>query len=139
MLLKYGGEAADRIGDLNDPNWPPKSLEQYDEMNMLEFLEHEGASPEAQHLIRTIFFAYYGDLGYDISALFFLQQYPDQAGLTGAGDASGEWKTVRGGNDLLPQRLATRLGSGVRYGSPVVAIEHSPTGVTVTCRRGGGY
>jgi monoamine oxidase len=39
-----------------------------------------------------------------------------------------------GGNQKLPDAFTERLGARVKLQSPVTAIEHSPTGVRVTCR-----
>lgn len=39
-----------------------------------------------------------------------------------------------GGNQKLPDAFTERLGNRVKLQSPVTAIEHSPTGVRVTCR-----
>ena len=43
-----------------------------------------------------------------------------------------------GGNQKLPDVFAERLGNRVRLESPVTAIEHSPTGVRVTCKTPSG-
>jgi len=42
-----------------------------------------------------------------------------------------------GGNQMLPDTFANRLGARVRLKSPVTAIEHGQTGVKVTCRENG--
>jgi len=46
-------------------------------------------------------------------------------------DEPDAWRKIRGGNDRLPHAFATRLGSAVRYDSPVVRIEQGPSSVTV--------
>ena len=46
-------------------------------------------------------------------------------------DEPGDWQRIRGGNDQLPRALAAKLGSSVRYDSPVVRIEQGPSSITV--------
>ncbi len=43
-----------------------------------------------------------------------------------------------GGNQTLTTTFAGKLGDRVRLNSPVTAIEHGDTGVTVTCKQDGG-
>jgi monoamine oxidase len=45
--------------------------------------------------------------------------------------------TIRGGTDLLPVALAARLASKIRYGAPVVRIEHDARGVRVVFLQAG--
>jgi monoamine oxidase len=44
---------------------------------------------------------------------------------------------IKGGNSVLPETLANRLGDRVRSSSPVTAIRHDSKGVVVTYRNGG--
>jgi len=44
---------------------------------------------------------------------------------------------LKGGNSLLPETFARRLGDRVKLGCPVTAIEHGPGGVTVHYREFG--
>lgn len=45
---------------------------------------------------------------------------------------------LKGGNQLLPDAFAKRLGDRVRLDSPVTAIEHGPSGVSVRVRSKAG-
>jgi monoamine oxidase len=47
--------------------------------------------------------------------------------------SEGETFHLRDGNEQLPIAFAKRLGSRVRLNHPVIAIRHSPTGVSVSC------
>lgn len=53
----------------------------------------------------------------------------------GLGDA-GRWQKIRGGNDLLPTAFAKRLGTKIRYGSPVVKIARRGEKVEVSFKVG---
>lgn len=48
------------------------------------------------------------------------------------------WHKIKGGNDLLPQAFAARLGSKVLYDAPVAAIEQTSSGVTVKIKKNAG-
>jgi monoamine oxidase len=41
------------------------------------------------------------------------------------------WQKIRGGNDQLPKAFASRLGSKIRYNSPVARIEPAPSSVVI--------
>src|SRR5262249_20758732 len=45
--------------------------------------------------------------------------------------------TIKGGSDLLPKAFASHLADKIRYGTPVVKIEHSPASVQVVFLQGG--
>jgi monoamine oxidase len=139
ILRRYMGEVAEAGGDPSSPGWPPEELHQYDDMSVMEFLERRGASEEAQHLLRTIYFSPLGEVGLNLSALFFLEDFSNFAGLAGGETDGGAWETIRGGNDLLPYALAAELGDNIRYGAPAVQIEHSPTSVRVVYKQTGAY
>lgn len=49
----------------------------------------------------------------------------------GLGDAD-HWQKIKGGNDLLPAAFARRLGTRIRYRSPVVKITQRPPKVEVS-------
>jgi monoamine oxidase len=46
----------------------------------------------------------------------------------------GETFRLRDGNEQLPMAFAKRLGQRVRLSHPITAIQHTPQGVTVTCK-----
>jgi monoamine oxidase len=45
---------------------------------------------------------------------------------------------LKGGNQMLPNAFAKRLGPRVWLNSPIVSIEHGDSGVTVTCKQHDG-
>jgi monoamine oxidase len=48
--------------------------------------------------------------------------------------SEGETFHLKDGNEQLPMAFAKHLGHRVRLNHPITAIQHSPQGVTVTCR-----
>lgn len=130
MWRKYVRPVVDEIGDPAAPDWSPASLKQYDGVSYADFLRRQGASSEAVALLTLG--ALWGDGVESVSALTVLR---DSFHLRGSGRAS----KVRGGNDLLPKAFAARLQDKIRYGSPVVRIEHDARGVRVTFLQAGSH
>lgn len=92
-------------------------------MSWLDFLRKQGASPGAIALLEL------GGAFEADSALDYLRD-----------DLSHHAKQlykIRGGNDLLPKAFAARLADKIRYGSPVVKIEHDAQSVRVTLLQAG--
>ncbi len=118
------------IGNPAAPDWPLDSLRKYDQMTYAEFLRSQGASSEAIALLTVAFL--WGDGPDTVSALAVLR---DDAHLHNA----KSWYTIKGGNDLLPKAFAERLKEKIRYGSPVVRIEHDAQGVQVVFLQAGTH
>lgn len=150
LLHKYLGDIPENLGDpIDDPSWPPKELEQYDEMTMPEVLESNGAPPEVAHVLNKIFFNTWGGGSHGTSALFCLEQYENYAHLSAEEEAAeaeaaaeGEeppspWQNVHNGNDVLPTKIAEEVGDCIRYGAEVLQIEHGPDEVGVVYRQNG--
>ena len=102
--------------------WRLGSLQEFDEMSYVQFLRSQGASPGAITLLTTGWHGLWGDGPETVSALAVLR------------DKAHEWKgnnwfAIEGGNDLLPKAFAVRLSEKIRYGTPVVRIEHDTQGV----------
>ena len=127
MKTRYMGRIGDTLGDITDPDWPPPELEPYDHLTMQELLKQEGASDEARELLRLAYHARWGDGGRTTSALFMLRNYLDLL----ESESATVWKTVRGGNDLVPRAIARSLGELLHYGAAVRRIETADDGVTV--------
>jgi monoamine oxidase len=125
MTEKYVVSVLQEMGDAKSLNWPPDGLKKYDRLTYAEFLRSQGASDEAVRLLRLNDADLTGDGVDKVSALMVLREAALNLN-------SGRLFTIRGGTDLLPKALATRLNSKIRYGSPVVRIEHDARGVRVT-------
>ena len=72
----------------------------------------------------------------DVSALFRLWQAAIQK-LRGIPTFVRDVYHLKGGNQLLPDTFAAKLGERVRKNCPVTAIEHNDSGVTVEYEEGG--
>ena len=119
----YFDEYVDRFADEYKPF--AANLNHLDSMTGRQFLLEKGASATAA-----------GSLGGEQSALqavwhAAIRRKRHMAWL------QFDLYRIRGGNQRLPDALATRLGERLRLGCPVTAIEHSPTGVRVSYRDGG--
>jgi monoamine oxidase len=133
MFEKYEGDVYQEIGDPSSPDWSVASLKKYDEITYPEFLRSRGASPEAIAFMTSGWAELWGDGLDTVSALTQLRDYS----LTEV-KAKNNY-TIRGGNDLLPKAFADRLKDKIRYGSPVVKIEHDAQGVRVVCLQAGTH
>ena len=125
MWGKYVDSALKEISNPAAADWPPAALRKYDGMNFREFLLYRGASPDATVVL-------WGDEGTseEFSALWMLRIMAlDQS-------AQKSYK-IRGGTDLLPKAFAVRLAEKIRYGAPVVRIEHDVRGVRVVFLQAG--
>ena len=129
MMRKYLGPALKEMGDASAAAWPPQTLKKYDEMSFSEFLRAQGASADALDVMRLNYLNLFGDGIDSVSALPILREVALQG--------RGQSYAVKGGNDLLPKAFAARLSDRIRYGSPVVKIEHDAQSVRVTFLRAG--
>ena len=125
MTEKYLIRVLQEMGDAASLDWPPEELKKYDRMTYADFLRSRGASDEAVRLLRLNDADLTGDGVDRVSALMVLRE-------SALNLNSGGLFTIRGGTDLLPKALATRLNSKIRYGSPVVRLEHDIREVRVT-------
>ena len=133
MRQKYINEAlAEGFEEAAAADWtPPASVAVYDEMNLLEFFRHRGASADGA-LLMSLSYSDAANGPETVSALAILRS------LALAREHQGTFR-LKGGSDLLPRAFAERLGTRIRYGSPVVRIEQTDTEAKVVCARGGSY
>ena len=102
-----------------------------------EFLAQNGVSPAA---IGIVGHTYNGNGMQRTSALAMLRdnartRFGMQAWqeLKASGEDVAPLRQVAGGNQRLPEAMATRLRNEIRFNSPAASIEQSADGVTVTC------
>ncbi len=119
LWQKYLRPAIEEMGDRNSPDWPPQSAKKYDHMTVEELMREQGASPGVVAAINFALDRHHEDRR--PSALWALAGWYDDTG-------PEQMYKIRGGTDLLPKAFAARLAEKIRYGSPVVRIEHD------TCR-----
>jgi monoamine oxidase len=130
MWDKYVGPVIKDLGDYTAPGWPPDSLKKYDRMTFFEFLRSQGASSDAALLLGLGGIGGLGDGVQSVSALVLLREAANRA-------AMKQTYTIRGGSDLLPRAFAARLSDKIRYGAPVVRIEHDAKQVRVVYLQAG--
>ena len=108
-------------------NWLLNAGKRFDHMTTIDLLRNNGASGEAQELLRWT--AWYVASGDTQSAM--------QAVLSGLAIGLPPEQTafaVPGGNDTLPKAMAAKLGKRIQYNSPVTRIDQTRTRVRVTFR-----
>lgn len=118
------------LGDPADPNW--SVVKKYDQISYQDFLRSRGLSEEAVALMTYGSGDIWGDGLASVSALTWLR---DSLHLR----TSTEEYKIRGGNDLLPKAFALKLAENIRYGSPVVKVEHSDKNVRATYLQAGTH
>jgi monoamine oxidase len=131
MFEKYEGDVYKEIGDPSAADWSVASLKKYDQMTYPEFLRTRGASAEAVSLMTSGWAELWGDGLDTVSALTLLRDYS-----LSLINSKTSYR-IEGGNDRLPRAFADRLKEKIRYGSPVVKIEHDSQSVRVVCTQVG--
>jgi len=126
MLEHYISPGVARLGQYTESGWPDAACADLDQMTYRQYLELQGASPGAIHLMRRIFPDIHGEGIEDVSALFCLRDFTNEG---------GGWSLIAHGSEHLPRALAAELGEIIRYGAVVDRIEHGPDGVAVRFRQ----
>lgn len=121
--LLYTQRYVDQIQDEANPFVP--ALAPLDTMTVAELLKREGASPSALR--------FFGGSGNALQSVWAVAVKK----LRGTDLESKKLFRLQGGNQLMTDAFATRLGNRVHLGSPVTRIEHGPSGVTITARESG--
>jgi len=129
---KYLGPALKEMGDPTAPDWPPESLKRYDQMTFLEFLRRQGASPDVATILGFGGLGWSGDGVQSVSALDALREATHR-------EMMKKSYRIRGGSDVLPRAFAARLADKIRYGAPVVRIEHDARQVRVVYLQAGAH
>jgi monoamine oxidase len=130
MTEKYVISVLKEMGDATLLDWPPEELKKYDRLTYTEFLRSRGASSDAMRLLRLNDADLTGDGVDSVSALMVLRE-------AALNQDAEQLYTIRGGTDLLPKALAARLAAKIRYGAPVVRVEHDARGVRVVFLQAG--
>ena len=100
-------------------------LRQLDQLSVGELLKREGASAAALQ--------FFGGSGSALQSIWGIAVKK----LRGTDLQSKKLFRLKGGNQLMTDAFAARLGERVRLGCPVTRIEHGATGATVTFREFG--
>jgi monoamine oxidase len=123
LPLLYLQPYIDKVRDEDNPFAP--GLSELDELSTGALLKREGASAAALQ-----FFAGSGSALQTIWAAAIKK-------LRGTDLESKKLFRIRGGNQLMTDAFAARLGTRIHLGCPVLGIEHGRSGVTVRCREFG--
>ncbi|GAB2777114.1 flavin monoamine oxidase family protein [Salinimicrobium soli] len=109
--------------------WDQPPLLQMDKVSLGEYLKNQGASEGAVKLVKnTMWFAAMPDETSGLSTAV------SDFGLFMSG---APFFTLKGGNDLLPKEMASRLKDHIKYGSAVTAVKDTAEGVLVTTTEAG--
>jgi len=127
LRARYLDPVVETVGDPDHPLWPGDAALSLDGMTLAQLLRERGASPGAIALIRLGYLDEWGDGIDSVSALGSLRDLAANRGGT-------RMHRIVGGSDLLPAALAERLGSAVRYGAEVTAVDQERRGVRVEYR-----
>jgi monoamine oxidase len=123
LPLLYLQKYVDQISEETNPFLPEVS--KLDQFSTADLLKREGASAAALQ--------FFGGSG---SALQMIWGAAIKR-LRGTDLESKKLFRVKGGNQLMTDAVAARLGDRLHLGCPVTAIVHGPSGVTVTYREFG--
>src|SRR6185369_1194549 len=113
----------DQVRDEANPFEP--GLRQLDPVSVTELLKQEGASAAALE--------FFGGSGSALQTIWGAAVKK----LRGTDLESKKLFRLKGGNQLMTDAFASRLGSRVHLGCPVLRIDHGASGVTITCREFG--
>ncbi|HET7187648.1 MAG TPA: FAD-dependent oxidoreductase [Gemmatimonadaceae bacterium] len=127
MRTKYLGPALEAIGDAGFPDPPAERLHDIDALTYYGYLRRQGASPAAIDLLTMG--SNYNEREY-VSALMRLRNL-------GWRLKTQRWTKIVGGTDNLPKAFAATMADRIHYGTAVVRIEQSTTGVRIAALRAG--
>jgi len=123
LPLLYMQRYVDMVRDEANPFEP--GLRQFDQLSVGELLNREGASAATLQ--------FFGGSGCALQAIWGAAVKK----LRGTDFESKKLFRLQGGNQLMTDAFAARLGDRVRLGCPVIRIEHGATGATATYREFG--
>lgn len=127
MRAKYIRSAFEEIGNAGAPDAPPSALARYDSVSYSQFLQRQGASPDARLLLTL---GAGSNENHTASALMRLRAAVWRA-------RTQRWTKIRGGNDQLPKAFAATLADRIHYKSVAVRVEQSAERVRVIAVRNG--
>lgn len=124
-------EALDELAPEIDPAHPERfeQAAELDAQSLADFVDSLDLVPEARFLVDTDNRGEFNAEASDVSLLFVAQQWAVGEDIA---DSDVEAMRVAGGNDRLPQAMASELGDIVVLGAPATKVAHDGDGVTVT-------
>jgi monoamine oxidase len=113
------------LGPRTKLNWLQTAEQRFDHMTTTDLLRTNGASTEAQELLRwTSWYTASADTQSALQAVL--------SGMTVGLPVQQSPFAVPGGNDALPRAMAAKLGKRIQYNATVTRIEQTKTKVRVT-------
>jgi monoamine oxidase len=115
----------------------PSGAEQMDRMTLEEWLERSGADGWIRSLLSVAYTAEFGlppERQSALNLLTMIDPSPEPFRIFGESD---ERFHVRGGNDLIPQRLAGRMDDAIETGHVLEAVASHGAGYRLAFRSGG--
>lgn len=129
MFAKYFGPALAELGTPTGLDATSPAFAAYAGTSLEAYLTGQGASAGAVSLLRLGLFDAYGDgIGSYAAATALRAEF-----------FNPRWFRIAGGSDRLPYAIAATLSDEIRYGAPVVRIEHDRESARVICRQGAAY
>src|SRR5204863_9636277 len=122
-VLLYLQQYVDDIRDELNPF--TRSLRELDRLSVADLLRRDGASAACLQ--------FFGGPGNALQSIWGAAIKK----LRGTDLESKKLFRLQGGNQLMTDAFASRLGDRIRMGCPVVRIEQGASGVTVTCKEFG--
>lgn len=117
---KYIGKPVQEAGSEPAAEWPPERLKAYNDITIAEYMQQQGASPDA---IRFLVQGFEDDSALDFCRDNWSHSFP--------------LDKITGGNDQLPHSFAARLAPQIHYGAQVVAITTDAESATITLGHAG--
>jgi monoamine oxidase len=149
LILPDAAVLQTRIDDMStqvpvDAPWTADKAREWDTISVDQWLRENTVNPDVRNLLLSYLQPAFGSDGLDMSLLFFLWYIATAGDETHAGsferssgtrDGAQDSRFV-GGSQLVPLRLAQRLGSRVALSAPVRRIAQHPDHVLVHSDRG---
>ncbi len=123
LPLLYLQRFVDQVRDENNPFEP--GLSELDQLSTADLLKRENASPAALQ--------FFGGSGSALQTIWAAAIKK----LRGTDLESKKLFRIKGGNQLMTDAFAARLGNRIHLGCPVTGIQHGASGVTARCREFG--
>jgi monoamine oxidase len=127
-----------------DAPWKADKAREWDAISVDQWVRENTVNPDVRNLLLCYLQPAFGSDGLDMSMLFFLWYIATAGNESNAGtferssstEGGAQDSRFVGGSQLIPLRLARRLGAHVALSAPVRRIEQHPHHVSVTSDRG---
>jgi monoamine oxidase len=149
LILPDAAQLQTRIDQMStqvpvDAPWTADKAREWDALSVDQWLRENSANPDVRNLLLSYLQPAFGSDGLDMSLLFFLWYVATAGNASNPGTFERSSSTADGaqdsrfvgGSQLVPLRLASRLGSRVALSAPVRTIRQHADHVVVVSDRG---